>query len=292
MNTLKDSLHHFLFENTPIRGNLVHLNDTYNAALAHQQLPLVVKKALGELMAASALLISTIKMNGAMVLQIQTKGQLKLLVVECSSDLEMRATAKWEGEIADDADFLTLIKEGHCIITLDTKNSEPYQGIVPIEGVSIAEMLESYMLRSQQIDTKLWLSCDGNSAAGLLIQKLPEQEAQDADAWNRVTILADTVTEQELLTESAERILTTLFYEEDVRLFEANSVRFYCQCTRENVGKMLQMLGQDEVESILSEQEKIEINCDFCNKQYLFDAVDAATLFTENPVVKNSKAIH
>jgi molecular chaperone Hsp33 len=292
MTTPKDSLHHFLFENTPIRGNLVHLNDTYNAALAHQHLPLVVKKALGELMAASTLLISTIKMNGAMVLQIQTKGQLKLLVVECSSDLTMRATAKWEGEIADDADFLTLIKEGHCIITLDTKNSEPYQGIVPIEGISIAEMLENYMLRSQQIDTKLWLSCDGSRAAGLLIQKLPEQETQDADAWNRVTILANTVTEQELLTESAERILTTLFYEEDVRLFEAQSIRFYCQCTRENVGKMLQMLGQDEVESILSEQEKIEINCDFCNKQYLFDAVDAATLFTENPVVKNSKAIH
>jgi len=292
MTTPKDSLHHFLFENTPIRGNLVHLNDTYNAALAHQHLPLVVKKALGELMAASTLLISTIKMNGAMVLQIQTKGQLKLLVVECSSDLTMRATAKWEGEIADDADFLTLIKEGHCIITLDTKNSEPYQGIVPIEGISIAEMLENYMLRSQQIDTKLWLSCDGSRAAGLLIQKLPEQETQDADAWNRVTILANTVTEQDLLTESAERILTTLFYEEDVRLFEAQSIRFYCQCTRENVGKMLQMLGQDEVESILSEQEKIEINCDFCNKQYLFDAVDAATLFTENPVVKNSKAIH
>lgn len=292
MNTPKDSLHHFLFENTPIRGNLVHVSDTYNDALSHQQMPLVVKKALGELMAASALLISTLKMNGAMVLQIQTKGQLQLLVVECSSDLEMRATAKWEGEIADDADFLTLIKEGHCIITLDTKNSEPYQGIVPIEGVNIAEMLESYMLRSQQIETKLWLSCDGKSAAGLLLQKLPEQEAQDVDAWNRLTILADTVTEPELLTESAERILTTLFYEEDVRLFEAKSIRFYCQCTRENVGKMLQMLGQDEVESILSEQEKIEINCDFCNKQYLFDAVDAATLFIDNPVVKNSKSVH
>lgn len=292
MNTQKDSLHHFLFENTPIRGNLVHLNDTYNAALAHQQLPLVVKKALGELMAASALLISTLKMNGAMVLQIQTKGQLKLLVVECSSDLAIRATAKWEGEIADDADFLTLIKEGHCIITLDTKNSEPYQGIVPIEGVSIAEMLQNYMLRSQQIDTKLWLSCDGNSAAGLLLQKLPEQQAQDADAWNRVTILADTVRAQELQTESVERILTTLFYEEDVRLFEAKAVRFYCQCTRENVGKMLQMLGQDEVESILSEQKKIKINCDFCNKLYLFDAVDAATLFTENEVINASKAIH
>jgi molecular chaperone Hsp33 len=287
-----DALHHFLFEKTPIRGNLIHLNSTYQLALEHKQLPMVIKQALGELMAASALLTATLKMDGAMVLQIQTKGQLKLLVVECSSDLEMRATAKWDGEIADNADFLTLINEGHCIITLDTKNNEPYQGIVPIEGDSVAEMLENYMRRSQQIDTKLWLSCDGNTTAGMLLQRLPEQEMPDADAWNRVTTLADTITDQELQTESAERILTTLFYEEDVRLFEAKSVRFYCQCTRENVGKMLQMLGQDEIESILSEQEKIEIFCDFCNKQYLFDAVDAATLFTDNPVIKNSKAVH
>jgi molecular chaperone Hsp33 len=292
MQAPKDQLHHFLFDNTPIRGNLVHLDATYITALAHQHLPLVIKQALGELMAASALLTATLKMDGAMILQIQTKGKLKLLVVECSSDLTMRATAKWEGDIADDADFLTLINHGQCIITLDTKHSEPYQGIVPIEGNNIAEMLEGYMRRSQQIDTKLWLSCDGNIAAGLLVQKLPEQEGIDADAWQRITTLADTVTPQELQTESAERILTNLFYEEDVRLFEAKPTRFYCQCTRENVGKMLQMLGREEVESILSEQEKIEIHCDFCNKQYLFDAVDAATLFTDGDVIKVSQAIH
>jgi molecular chaperone Hsp33 len=292
MQTPTDKLHHFLFENTPIRGNLVHLDSTYVAALAHQQLPMVIKQALGELMAASALLVATLKMNGAMVLQIQTKGRLKLLVVECSSDLAMRATAKWEGDIADDADFLTLIQQGHCIITLDTKHSEPYQGIVPIEGKNIAEMLENYMRRSQQIDTRLWLSCDGTIAAGLLVQKLPEQEAIDADAWQRITMLADTITPQELKNESAERILTRLFHEEDVRLFEAKPTRFYCQCTRENVGKMLQMLGIEEIESILSEQEEIDIHCDFCNKQYLFDAVDAATLFANGDVIKTSKAIH
>ena len=292
MQTPKDQLHHFLFDNTPIRGNLVHLDATYTAALAHQHLPLVIKKALGELMAASALLTATLKMDGAMILQIQTKGKLKLLVVECSSDLTMRATAKWSGDIADDADFLDLIKQGHCIITLDTKHSEPYQGIVPMEGNTIAEMLEGYMRRSQQIDTRLWLSCNGDIATGLLVQKLPEQEGIDPDAWQRITILADTVTPQELEIESAERILTNLFYEEDVRLFEAKPTRFFCHCTRENVGKMLQMLGREEIESILSEQEKIEIHCDFCNKQYLFDAVDAATLFTEGDVIKASKAIH
>lgn len=287
-----DLLNQFLFENTPIRGNLAHLNDTYHHALAHQQLPLTIKKALGELMAASALLTSTLKMDGVMVLQIQTKGQLKLLVVECSSDLEVRATAKWDGDIADDADFLELIKEGHCIITLDTKNNEPYQGIVPIEGESIALMLENYMLRSQQIDTKLWLSCDGTNAAGLLLQKLPEQASEDSDAWNRVGALAETVTDKELQTDTAERILTNLFHEEDVRLFEAKPVRFHCNCTREGVASMLQMLGKEEVESILSEQEEIEIHCDYCNKRYAFDAVDSATIFTDNNSPDASNAIH
>ena len=287
-----DLLHHFLFEETPIRGNLVHLNSTYRFALEHQDLPLVIKKALGELMAASALLTSTLKMDGAMILQIQTKGQLKLLVVECSSNLDIRATAKWDGDIVGDEHFLDLIKEGHCIITLDTKENEPYQGIVPIEGESIAVMLENYMLRSQQIDTKLWLSCDGENAAGLLLQKLPEELTPDTDAWNRITILADTVTENELQTNTAERMITNLFHEEDVRLFEAKPTRFYCKCSRVKVSSMLQMLGKNEVESILIEQESIKVNCDFCNKAYTFDAVDAATLFASNPVLKSNQSIH
>lgn len=287
-----DQLHQFLFENTPVRGNLARLNSTYQLALEHQDLPLVIKKALGELMAASALLTSTLKMDGAMVLQIQTKGQLKLLVVECDSELQIRATAKWDGDIAEAANFLDLIKKGHCIITLDTKDNTPYQGIVPIEGESIAVMLENYMLRSQQIDTKLWLSCDGHSAAGLLLQKLPEEVDQDVDTWNRVTTLADTVTDEELQTESAEQLLTKLFHEEDVRLFEEKLTRFHCKCSHERVGNMLKTLGEDEVNLILAEQKKIEINCDFCNKQYRFDAVDAATLFADKAVLKNNKSVH
>jgi len=292
MNILKDTLHPFIFENTPIRGNLVHINSTYRFALAHQHLPFIIKKALGELMAASALLTSTLKMDGAMILQIQTKGQLKLLVVECSSNLEMRATAKWDGDIADDAHFIDLIKEGHCMITLETKGGEPYQGIVPIEGENIATMLENYMLRSQQIDTKLWLSCDGENVAGMLLQKLPEQLLQDTDAWNRIGMLADTVTDSELQSNSAEQLITKLFHEEDVRLFEAKPTRFYCKCSRAKVANMLKMLGQDEVDSIIAEKENVEVNCDFCHKQYTFDAVDAATLFAGDIAIKSNHSIH
>lgn len=287
-----DLLQPFLFNETPIKGNIAQLNSTYTMALAHQTLPIVIKKALGELMAASALLTATLKMVGAMVIQIQTTGQLKLLVVECSSNLEMRATAKWDGEIADNTDFLSLINSGQCVITLDPKGQRPYQGIVPIEGENIATMLENYMLRSQQIDTKLWLSCDGERVGGLMLQKLPEDQLVDADAWNRVVTLADTITDDELINNSAERIITDLFHEEDVRVFDNRSLRFYCKCTRSGVASMLQMLGKDEVESIIAEQNQVKINCDYCNKEYIFDAVDAASLFTDNEVVKASKAIH
>ncbi len=298
MTTSADSLHHFLFEDqlnkpTPIRGNLVHLNQTFQLAMQHQTLPPVLKIALGELMAASALLSATLKMQGALVLQLQSKGALKLLVVECSHDLKMRATAKWDdAETANlgNLSFIDLINHGHFIITLDPVDGEAYQGIVPIEGSTIAQMLQNYMLRSQQIDTSLWLHCDGMSASGMLLQKLPnigetDYLNQDHDAWNRVNILAETVTDDELQNLAPETLLMRLFAEEDVRLFEAKPTQFRCSCSKAKVGNMLRLLGAPEVESILAELGKIEVNCDFCNKQYRFDAVDAVQALLEPSLV-------
>ncbi len=301
MKNFNDSLQHFLFEDKlnepiPIRGNVVHLNRTYQQALQHQALPMVLKQALGELMTASVLLSATLKMEGAMVLQLQSKGALKLLVVECSSDLKIRATAKWDGDI-EGVLFIDLIKNGQFVITLDPIEGEPYQGIVPIEGETIAEMLQNYMLRSQQIDTSLWLHCDGASAAGMLLQKLPNQHendhpTQDLDAWNRMNHLANTVTNEELQNLTPETLLTRLFAEEDVRLFDAKPTQFHCSCNKAKVGDMLRMLGQDEVNSILKEREHIEVNCDFCNKHYAFDSVDSAALFASEIWVKSSSSRH
>lgn len=301
MKTFDDSLQHFLFEHTPIRGNIVHLNHTYSQILQHQTLPTVLKQALGELVAASALLSATLKMQGVMVLQLQSKGALKLLVVECSSDLNMRATAKWDeamtNEIANKT-FAELVENGHFVITLDPKVGEAYQGIVPIEGNIIAEMLQNYMLRSQQIDTSIWLHCDNETASGMLLQKLPDRVqysqnlSQDPDAWNRINLLANTVTNEELQNLSAEALLTRLFNEEDVRLFEPKPTQFYCSCSQANVASMLRMLGADEVDSILLERGNVEVNCDFCNKQYTFDAVDTAALFVSEIALKASSAKH
>ena len=304
MNNLTDTLHHFLFEDSfnnpmPIRGNLVRLNHTFTQGLQHQTLTSVLKTALGELMAASALLSATLKMDGVMVLQLQSSGALKLLVVECSSDLKMRATAKWDDSQLDDLaqqSFFKLIQNGQFIITLDPKEGEAYQGIVPIEGETIAQMLENYMLRSQQIDTTLWLHCDEITASGMLLQKLPETLPNmfepDVDAWNRVNQLANTVSNEELQNLTAETLLTRLFAEENVRLFEPKTTRFFCSCNQTSVASMLRMLGVDELNSILAEFGKIEVNCDFCNKHYLFDAVDTAQILASEAPINVSQAKH
>ena len=306
MKTNTDTLQHFLFENQqneamPIRGNIVHLNHTFKQILQHQTLPNVLKQALGELMAASALLSATLKMDGLMILQLQSKGALKLLVVECSHDLNMRATAKWDETLTKEIEtlsFIELVKHGQFVITLDPSVGEAYQGIVPIEGSTIAEMLQNYMLRSQQIDTSLWLHCDGESASGMLLQKLPNQSnlpnvgEADADAWKRVNILAATVTNDELKNLAPEALLSRLFSEEDVRLFEPKPTQFRCSCSKAKVGNMLRLLGAEEVESILAEQGKIDVNCDFCNKQYAFDALDISHAFSENAVLIDNKTSH
>lgn len=208
------------------------------------------------------------------------------------SDLDLRATAKWNGDITDDSAFIDLIQDGQCVITLDPEEGEIYQGIVPIEGNTIAEMLEHYMLQSQQIETKLWLNCDGESATGMLLQKLPDLPDQDSDTWNRIGILANTVTNKELQTLEAEQLLTSLFNEEDIRLFEARPTQFHCHCNRQSVSNMLHMLGESEIESILKEEKVIEVNCDFCNLQYQFDTVDVAMIFSSEVSQETSKSVH
>lgn len=303
MDKVNDTLNRFLFENTPVRGNLVNLTNTFQLALNKQHLPAGLKRSLGELMAASALLTATLKMTGSLVLQIQGKGQLKLLVVECNSDFGIRATAKWKGEVSDEQNLFDLMEHGQFVITLDPKDGgQTYQGIVPIEGNDISTILENYMLRSEQIDTKIWLCCDGNSAAGMLLQKLPETMNQitqseesiehDVDAWNRVGHLADTITDDELLHLPTETLIHRLFHEEDVRLFEASNTKFFCSCTRSSVANMLRMLGAEEINSILEEQGKIDVNCDFCNTHYQFDKVDAAQLVASELSAQGSKEIH
>ena len=293
MNTSSDSLHRFLFEHAPLRGEIVRLDNVWQSVIERHNYPIVLRDLMGELCAAAVLLAATLKLKGAMVLQIHGKGAVKLLVVECSGDLELRATAKWEGDLSHGT-LQELVGDGRFVITLDPKDgNQAYQGIVALEGDSIAEILQNYMTRSEQLETRLWLAADGRSASGMLLQKLPEREAsRDEDAWGRATHLADTLKPEELLHLPAGELVHRLYHEEDIRLFDAQPVVFRCTCSRDNVAQMLRMLGRAEVDAILAERDNIEVHCEFCNERYVFDRVDADAAFADVMAMSANKTLH
>ncbi len=308
-------LHKFLFDGLPVRGMLVQLTDVWQEVLKRRAAnaetgayPEAVRHLLGEMTAASVLMQSNIKFNGALVMQIFGDGPLKLAVVEVQPDLSLRATAKVVGELGDAStlpEMVNVNNEGKCAITLDPLNKKPgqqaYQGVVPLfddqrnKLNKFSDVLQHYMLQSEQLDTTLVLAANDTTAAGLLIQRLPikgegnlaakasmedEDEIGRSEDYNRISILAASLTPDELLNLDAETILRRLFWEEKLVRFEPLTPSFACSCSRERVSNMIRSLGTDEVESILAERGEVEVGCDFCGEQYRYDAVDAAHIFT------------
>lgn len=280
-----DSLQRFMFEHAAVRGEIVHLDATWKAVLDRRNYPPALRTVLGELMAAAALLSATLKFSGSLIMQIQGGGPVRLLVVECGADLTMRAMAHWDGDLAEGAALPDLVGEGRFVITIDPKKGrQTYQGIVDLEGGSVAAVLENYMQRSEQLDTRIWLAADSHGAAGMLLQKMPDSPEADTDAWNRAVLLGATVKPRELLDLPAREIIHRLYHEEDIRLFDSSPVHFGCTCSRERVANTLRMLGYDEVRSLLDEIGYIEADCEFCNHHYVFDAVDAEQVFASDVV--------
>jgi molecular chaperone Hsp33 len=298
----------FLFEGAPVRGALVKLGPGWRELLSRRSYPGEVKALLGEMAAAGVLMHANIKFNGALVLQVFGEGPVKLAVAEVQADMAFRATAKVVGDVPTGARLEALVNVhggGRCAITLDPKDKlpgqQPYQGVVPLHGdrreplQQVQQVLEHYMLQSEQLDTRLVLAADGNEAAGLLIQRMPVEgegnlEAQrnedtigrDED-FNRIAMLASTLTREELLGLDSATILRRLFWEEQVRVFSpetAATPRFACTCSRERVRNMLRGLGREESDSLIAERGSVEVGCEFCGLQYRFDAVDVGEMFT------------
>ncbi|HES76793.1 MAG TPA: Hsp33 family molecular chaperone HslO [bacterium] len=300
-----DQLHRFIFLGTagderlaPVRGELVQLDRAWQALLARSDYPPAVAELLGEAAVASVLLAATLKIDGKLTLQIMSDtptGErtnepgkplaVHLLVMQVTSKRELRGLARWHGDaLQNDARGLSLLDGGRLVMTIETARGERYQGIVPLEGERLAQALQSYFERSEQLPTRLWLEADAHHAAGLLVQKMPEHSTSSEDEdWNRIVALSDTVTRDELLGLPAETLLRRLFHEEDRRVYTPENVRFICSCSRERVAEMLRGLGVDEVANTLAEQGAIEVDCEFCNAHYVFDAVDAAALFVQLP---------
>ena len=313
-----DTLKKFLFEGLPVRGMLVRLTGSWQELLQRradvgQHAP-EVRVLLGEMAAAGVLMQANIKFNGALVLQVFGDGPVKLAVAEVQNDLSFRTTAKVVGEVPAGAQLEALLNvhgQGRCAITLDPRDKlpgqQPYQGVVPLFDISqgnqrkplqqVQQVLEHYMLQSEQLDTRLILAANDDVAAGLLIQRMPVQgegNLQGADSasrrredeigldesYNRISLLAATLTREELLTLSVDEILHRLFWQETLRVFEPLRPRFACTCSRERVGNMLLGLGREESDSLIEERGQVEVGCEFCGAQYRFDAVDVGELFT------------
>ena len=277
-----DTQQKFLVESCDVRGHLVQLDDTWRDALARTDYPAAVRQILGESFVAATLLASTIKFEGKMTLQVRGNGPVHLLVVQVTNEGSLRGLARWKEEPADEGLMSVFGEDARMIITIEAKRyAEPYQGIVPLEGKNLADALQAYFRTSEQLPTQLYLGVSDPSAAGVLVQKLPAAErlSNDADGWQRATVLCDTLTPKELCTDDSTTLLHRLFHEEQVRLFSAERVRFHCSCSRERTDGMLAGLGESEVQSILEEQGKVEIICEFCDAEYNYDAVDVAALF-------------
>jgi molecular chaperone Hsp33 len=308
-DTSNDILQKFIFDNAAVRGELVEISDAWREIQARHDYPKAVRALLGEMVAAAALLSANLKFNGALVMQVHGDGPVALLVVECDANLRLRATAKLRdaAAIADNAslrDLLNAHGKGRFVITLDplekVPGQQPYQGVVPLDGENIATVIENYMLRSEQMDTRLWLAADDQVARGLLLQKLPRNsnakdqvkqatEEEDLETWNRAVILGGTLKQEELLATDVQTLLKRLFWEETIRVFDPQNPTFFCSCTREKVGNMLKMLGKPEVDSALADLGELGINCDFCGKHYTFDKVDCAQLFA-TPIAADAMA--
>lgn len=314
----RDSLHRFIFEHFPIRGHLVHLDASWRALIEHRDYPAAVRDTLGQAVAASLLLAATIKFEGVLSLQLRGSGPVHLLLAQCTSGLGVRGLARYRDEavIPDGSTSVAdLIGAGNLTVTLESDDgAQRYQGIVPLSGERLADSLQLYFENSEQLPTRLWLHADEHGASGMMLQRLPggaegagaqgaaggvaatsaypADAAEVEDAWHRVQLLSDTLTPEELRSLADTEILHRLFNEDDVRLYEASPVYFRCRCSRERVSGMLQGLGEAETRSVLAERGDVEVRCDFCNRAYVFDAVDVERLFNAGAASDVSSSVH
>lgn len=291
-----DSLRRFVFERYPFRGQVVHLGPAWRAMMEHHEYPDEIRDSLGEAAVATVLLASTLKFHGQLSLQLRGTGPMHLMLVECSDGLAVRGVARFR-EAPPTRDLRVLSGDGTLTVTLEGEDlANRYQGIVPLAAERMQDCLREYFETSEQLPTRLWLRADAEQASGLLVQRLPltsrpasatesgsggisEEEVEDA--WQRVQLVAGTVTDAELASLPDRDLLRRLFAEDDVRMFEAAPVFFRCRCSRERVETMLKSLGRDEIEGVLAERGSVEVRCEFCSRAYRFDAVDVGALFKE-----------
>lgn len=279
-NTSRDTLQRFSFDNTDIRGEITHLQDSYREVLRRHQYPPRIAMAVGELMAATALLSASLKFAGRLTLQMRLPGNVSLLQAETNEKGQLRAIARYDESTGDSE---LRFDDGQLVITIEPEQGQRYQGIVSINSGNIAQALEEYFTQSEQLGSHFWLACDGQTAAGLMLQKMPTPASQinDTDAWDRIGHLASTIRNDELLGLDAATVLHRLFHEEQTRIYPTSELSFFCTCSKPRIANALHQMGYDELNSMIEENGKIDITCEFCQQNYVFDRPQVEALFPE-----------
>jgi molecular chaperone Hsp33 len=276
-----DQLHRYLFENVAVRGELVTVSETLEQVLANHSYPQPVKNVLAELLVATSLLTATLKFAGDITVQLQGDGPMPLAVINGNNNQQLRGVARVQGDIPENADLKTLVGNGYLVITIAPEEGERYQGVVGLEGDTLAACLEDYFLRSEQLPTRLIIRTgehDGKMAAGgILLQVMPAQNAQTAD-FEHLATLTDTIKAEELFGLPANDVLWRLYHEEEVTVYDPQAVEFKCTCSRERCADALRTLPDEEVDSILADDGEIDMNCDYCGSHYVFNAMDIAEI--------------
>lgn len=296
-STNPDQIQRFLFDDTAVRGELVQLHQSYQEVLIRHDYPPAIEKLLGELLAATALLTATVKLEGTLTLEARGKGEVSLLMAECNTGEQggdqLRAIARYKDE-PQGHNLTELLNGGQLVITLDPYEGKRYQGIVALDQETLTACLEGYFTSSEQLPTRLWLAADNKAAAGLLLQRLPDDQSnKDPDAWTRLGHLASTVTNDELLHLDQQQLLHRLFHEENLRVFEPNLLKFGCTCSRHRIAKALAGLGEEELTSALAEQGELTTQCHFCNTSYMFTKDNLPEILEEkNKTTPPSTRLH
>lgn len=278
-----DTLQRFMFEHASIRGEIAHLDETYKTIMHQYAYPPKVKKLLGEALISCLLLAGSIKFEGDVSLQFHGDKRLPLLLVQCDHQLQIRAFAKYQDD-ADDIDYDSAFLQGKMVLIINQhKQTQAYQSIVPIRSTSMSENLTHYFAQSEQIATQVWLATGEGAAAGMLLQLMPGQDTLSREQfWEYAVHLGQTISEHELLTLDNPTILHRLYHETELRLYTARPVCFQCRCNPEKMKQVLTVLGEADVQQLLQEKGHVDVRCDFCNHQYVFDAIDVTLLF-RNP---------
>ncbi|MCS2151353.1 Hsp33 family molecular chaperone HslO [Scandinavium goeteborgense] len=276
-----DQLHRYLFENVAVRGELVTVSETLEQVLTNHSYPQPVKNVLAELLVATSLLTATLKFAGDITVQLQGDGPMSLAVINGNNNQQLRGVARVQGDIPENADLKTLVGNGYLVITIAPEEGERYQGVVGLEGDTLAACLEDYFLRSEQLPTRLIIRTgehDGKMAAGgILLQVMPAQNAQTTD-FEHLATLTDTIKAEELFGLPANDVLWRLYHEEEVTVYEPQTVEFKCTCSRERCADALRTLPDEEVDSILADDGEIDMNCDYCGSHYVFNSMDIAEI--------------